>query len=374
MVPVGDLTDRRRLIALHLLLVAGGLTTVAVAPSSFVALVGLAVAGFFAVVVQTTVAYAAALSLPAERGRDLGIVTSGVVLGILGSRVLAGVIADAWGWRTVYAVLAAATALVALAAVRWLPIDRRTATGSYRGTVSAFAGLFRQPLLWSRGLIAFFAFASFGTLWSGLTLPLSDGPRHLSGAQVGLFGLAGLVGALGATRAGRWADAGWATRTTGTALTLLALSWLAIARLPTSLPLLILGVVVLDFAVQAVQVSNQHTLTAAQPDRPATTIGAYMVFYSLGSALGAAGTSASYATHGWTGSTILGGGFALAGLVVWALSALRAPGETRTHTGTDLNRMPLPIGLRALRQILGFAPAAGEHRVNSSRCPANPTD
>lgn len=174
-------------------------------------------------------------------------------------------------------------------------------------------------------------FASFGTLWSGMALPLAGAPWHLSEAQIGLFGVAGLAGALGAARSGRWGDAGHARRVTGIALALLLASWTAIGQLPWSLPLLVLGVILLDFAVQAVHVSNQHTLTAAYPERTSTTIGAYMVFYSLGSALGAAATTALFDATGWIGPTVLGATLALCALATWAVSPYPRRSATRHH-------------------------------------------
>ncbi len=308
LVPLGDVVDRRRLIAAHLALTAVGSILTAAASSGWLAFVGLATAGTFAVVVQTTVAYAASVSPPAERGRTIGIVTSGVVIGILGARIVTGLLADLWGWRSVYAVIAVlALALAALVLVA-LPSDRRADRTGYGQALASLGGLFGQRLFLARGLIAFFLFASFGTLWSGLSLPLAGPPWQLSESQLGLFGIAGLAGALGAARAGRWADAGRAAPVTGLALTLLIIAWAMIRQLPWSLWLLVVGIVVLDFAVQAVHVSSQHLLTAAQPDRTSSVIGGYMIFYSLGSALGAAATTAVFAGHGWVGSSLLGAG------------------------------------------------------------------
>lgn len=319
LVPLGDLMDRRRLIAAQLLLAAGGVALAATATTTWVVFVGLAIAGLFAVVVQIAVAYTATLSAPEERGRNLGTVTSGVVLGILGSRVAAGAMAEAWGWRSVYYALAALLLLLALLALRLLPRDPRVERTAYRHVLASLGGLFRERLFLSRGLIAFFLFASFGALWSGLALPLSTEPWQLDAAQIGLFGLAGLVGAIGATRAGRWADAGFSSPVTGAALVLLIGSWLLIGQASWSLWLLILGVIVLDFAVQAVHVSNQHALTTTHPDRTSSVIGGYMVFYSLGSALGATSTTVAFATTGWSGSSMLGAVFAGCALIVWAV-------------------------------------------------------
>lgn len=321
LVPLGDMLDRRRLIAAHLALVALGMAVTAAAPVAWVAFSGLAVAGVFAVVVQTTVAYAASISPPAERGRNLGVVTSGVVIGILGARIVAGGLAELWGWRSIYLTLAILAAGLALLTLALLPAGARDETARYGQVMRSLGQLFTQPVFLSRGLIAFFLFAAFGTLWSGMALPLAGEPWHMSEAQIGLFGIAGLAGALGAARSGRWGDAGYASRVTGIALALLLASWLAIGQLSWSLPLLILGVIALDFAVQAVHVSNQHILTTTYADRTSSTIGGYMVFYSLGSALGAAMTTALFEATGWAGPTILGATLSLCALATWALSA-----------------------------------------------------
>src|SRR5690349_18606017 len=230
LVPLGDMLDRRRLIAAHLALVAAGTGLTAAAPTPWTAFTGLAAAGAFAVVVQTTVAYAASISPPAERGRNLGIVTSGVVIGILGARVVAGLLADLCGWRGIYLALAVLAAVLAVLALTLLPADARRDAARYGQALRSFGGLFTRPVFLSRRLIAFFLFASFGTLWSGMALPLAGAPWHLGETQIGLFGVAGLAGALGAARSGRWGDAGHARRVTGIALALLLVSWAAIGQ------------------------------------------------------------------------------------------------------------------------------------------------
>ncbi|MET9595988.1 MFS transporter [Streptomyces sp. NPDC006516] len=328
LVPLGDVVDTRRLIAVHMAITGAGAVLTASASAGWVAFVGLGLSGVFAVVVQIAVAYAASLSPPAERGRNIGVVTSGVVVGILGARVVTGALADVWGWRSVYAALAFLSFGLAALVLVMLPSRARPgAPVTYGQVVVSLCGLFGRSAFLTRGLVAFFLFASFGTLWSGLSLPLADAPWELSEGQIGLFGIAGLAGALGAARAGRWADAGRAASVAGPALILLVLSWAAIARLPWSLWLLVAGIVVLDLAVQVVHVGNQHLLTAAHPDRVSSVIGGYMVFYSLGSALGAAATTAVFATYGWAGSSLLGAGFAACALAVQVIGGARLGGK-----------------------------------------------
>ncbi|WP_308286981.1 MFS transporter [Actinomadura parmotrematis] len=339
LVPLGDLLDRRRLIIGHLLLTGAGAGAAAAAPNGAFAIAGLAVAGLFAVVVQVTVAYVAAVSPAGERGRSIGAVTSGVVIGILGVRVLAGVLGDTLGWRAVYVVLALLCAAAAVAVRLALPADARRADERYIRVLASMARLaVADRLFLSRGLIAFFLFASFGTLWSGLALVLGARPWELGGTETGLFGLVGLAGALGAARAGRWADAGRAQAVSGWSLALLAASWPLISRTGTTLWPLIVGIVLLDFAVQAVHVSSQHLLTTAHPDRAGAVIGAYMAFYSLGSATGAITTAWAYAARGWTASSLLGALYALAGLAVWALGRTAGGRREQRRRTRELER------------------------------------
>ncbi|MGW5750296.1 MFS transporter [Nocardia rhamnosiphila] len=338
LVPLGDILDRRRLITGHLLLTGAGAATAAVAPNAIIAVAGLAMAGLFAVVVQVTVAYVAAISAPHERGRNIGAVTSGVVIGILGVRVLAGLLGDTIGWRAVYVLLAAACAALAVTVRTRLRPDPRSSGGRYPQVLMSMGrSAAKDPLLLGRGVITFFVFASFGTLWSGLALPLGAQPWTLGTTEVGLFGLAGLAGAAGAARAGRWADSGRAQSVTGWSLVLLAASWLLIARTEPTLWLLVIGIVALDFAVQAVHVSSQHLLTAAHPDRTGSVIGAYMAFYSLGSALGAITTTWAYTTWGWQASCLTGALYALGGLVTWGVTrSVAAARRTEADSATPL--------------------------------------
>ncbi|MEU7089090.1 MFS transporter [Streptomyces achromogenes] len=320
LVPLGDLADRRRLITLQLGLLAAALLAVALAPATAVLLAALAVVGALAVVAQTMVAAAAHLAAPAYRGRVVGAVTSGVITGILLARTVAGVLADLAGWRSVYLFSAAVTATLAVLLRRALPAGPPPAARlPYRRLLASTVALFaRDRLLRVRGALALLVFAAFSTLWSSVVQPLSSPPWSLSHTAIGAFGLAGAAGALAAGIAGRWNDRGLAQRTTGTALVLLALSWLPLAFTRQSLWALAAGTVLLDFAVQAVHVTNQTLVHAVRPDAGSRIIGGYMIFYSAGSALGATGSSLAYAAAGWPGVSALGAAFSCAALLLWA--------------------------------------------------------
>jgi len=334
-VPLGDLIDRRKLAVAQTFLSAVALVVVGTANHVGVLFAGMVAVGLLAVVVQVLVAFTATLAAASERGRAVGMVTSGVVIGILSARFVSGVIADLGGWRSVY-LSSAALMFVMSASLAWLlPRNVSAPTSeSYGAILRSIPSLFlRDPLLRVRAVLALLIFASFSTLWTALVLPLSAAPLFLSHTEIGLFGLAGLAGALAASGAGRLADRGLGQWTTGIALVLLTVSWLPIALLGSSLFALALGVLLLDLSVQAVHVTNQSVILAARPEARSRLVGGYMVFYSVGSGIGAISATTIYAFLGWSGVAILGASFSAAGLVFWWLTrhvgAARMDGRLR---------------------------------------------
>ncbi|WP_371749651.1 MFS transporter [Streptomyces sp. NBC_01283] len=323
LVPLGDVVDRRRLVVSQLLLLVLALAVVAAAPTAAVLLTGLAATGLLAVVTQTLVAFAASLAPAARRGRVVGMVTSGVVIGILLARTASGLMADLAGWRSVYLASASLTALLALTLYRVLPRHSAAPPTNLRygqllrSTVNLFA---RERLLRIRALFGLLVFAAFSTLWSSVALPLSEAPYFLSHSAIGALGLVGVVGALAAAVAGRLNDRGLSRRTTGIALALLAASWVPLAFTRSSLWALIAGVILLDLAVQAVHVTNQTLIYALHPEAGSRLIGGYMVFYSIGSATGAIAATSLYTVAGWGAVCVLGAAFSCFGLALWAFT------------------------------------------------------
>ncbi|MFF7246055.1 MFS transporter [Embleya sp. NPDC008237] len=341
LVPLGDLIDRRRLIVGQFALLAVASAAVGLAGHAALLLVAMIGVGLLAVVTQTVVAHAASLAAPAERGRVVGVVTSGVVIGILLARTVSGTVADLAGWRAVYLGSAALSLALAGTLYRVLPRghdDRVVASGgdrpSYRELLLSTLTLFAQERLFRvRALFALLIFAAFSTLWSSIALPLSEPPLSLSHTAIGAFGLAGAAGALGAIPAGRLSDRGHANRVTGVALVLLTLSWLPLAFTRQSLWALVVGTIVLDLAVQAVHVTNQTLIHPLRLNAGSRLIGGYMIFYSIGSAGGAIASTTLYAAAGWPAVCLLGAAFGALALTVWAVDSLRKPRQDGASPG-----------------------------------------
>jgi len=174
-----------------------------------------------------------------------------------------------------------------------------------------------------RSLIALFMFVGFGAVWGSIALPLAAAPWHLSAGQIGLFGIVGVAGALGASRAGRLADCGRAQWVTGACLALLIASWAATRAAPYSLPLLAVGILVLDFAGQALHVTSQQLIVSANPAASSRIIGSYMTFYSVGTGSGAIAATSLYSLAGWGAVSVLGAGLSAMALLVWVADQLR---------------------------------------------------
>jgi predicted MFS family arabinose efflux permease len=325
LVPLGDALDRRRLIVALLALSAVALALVGGAWSREVLLGGMAAVGLLAVVAQVLVAYAAALARPHERGRIVGAVTSGIVVGILLARTVAGLVTELLGWRAVYLGSAVLTVAVVAALLRGLPGDDRPRPPvRYSALLRSTLALYRDaPALRVRGTLALLTFAGFSVLWASLALELAGPPLSLSTAAIGAFGLAGAAGALAAAGAGRLADRGRGERTTGLALAALLVAWLPLAFVEQSLIALVAGLLALEVAVQAVHVSNQSVLYATAPESRSRLAGGYMVFYAVGSAAGSTASTATYAWAGWIGVCVLGAAIGAAALTFWVMSLPR---------------------------------------------------
>jgi predicted MFS family arabinose efflux permease len=298
--------------------------------------------GLFAVVIQLLVVHAASLTPEPQRGQVVGAVTSGVVLGILQARTLAGPLAELGSWRTVYLTAASLTLLVTLVLLRRLPAgDHRRGEITYAAVLRSLPALYAgvRPLR-VRGALALLVFAALSVVWSSLALALTAPPHSLSHATVGLFGLTAIAGAVAARRAGRLADRGLVEPTTGLALGLLVVAWIPLALFDSSLAAVVAGLVLIDLAVQAVHVTNQSMIYAARPEARSRLAGAYMVFYSFGIGGGSLASTATYAAAGWTAVCALGATISLAALAAWisTLSGLSAFFEPVTDADDRVDR------------------------------------
>jgi predicted MFS family arabinose efflux permease len=191
--------------------------------------------------------------------------------------------------------------------------------------VSMLTLLRHEKVLQVRGVLALLMFAAFNVFWSALVLPLSAPPFGFSHTLIGAFGLVGVVGALAAARAGQWADRGYGQRTSAAALVVLVLAWWPLSLMEWSRWALVIGIVLLDLGGQALHVTSQSLIFRTRPEAHSRLVGLYMLFYAVGSGLGAIGTTATYARAGWQGVCMLGATVSLAALLFWWLTRRATP-------------------------------------------------
>jgi predicted MFS family arabinose efflux permease len=325
-VPLGDLMERRGLVVGLSLLTAAGLVITAMAPSMTLVLVGTALTGLFSVVAQVLVPLAATLAAPERRGKVVGTVMSGLLLGILLARTVAGALANLGSWRTVYWVGAAAMLATAAVLGRALPRYREPLELSYLELMRSIFTLFREePVLRLRALVGAAGFGAFAVLWTSLSFLLAAPPYGYSAGTIGLFGLAGMAGALAASGAGRLGDRGHGEQVTSWGLVLLVASWAVLAFGPRSLVALVAGILLLDLAAQGLHISNQGAIYRIRPEARNRLTAAYMTCYFIGGAACSLLSASAYTVAGWHGVTLVGAGVSAVGLVGWTLGRRRAP-------------------------------------------------
>ncbi|CBG89855.1 major facilitator superfamily protein [Citrobacter rodentium ICC168] len=287
LVPLGDMFERRALIVLMTLLAAGGMLITASSQSLTMMLLGTALTGLFSVVAQILVPLAATLATPDKRGKVVGTIMSGLLLGILLARTVAGLLAGLGGWRTVFWVASLLMALMAIALWRGLPKVKPETHLNYPQLLGSVFRLFtHDKLLRTRALLGCLTFANFSILWTSMAFLLAAPPFSYSEGIIGLFGLAGAAGAFGARPAGGLADKGHAHLTTSWGLALLLLSWLAIWLGQASVLALIVGILALDLTVQGVHITNQTVIYRLHPDARNRLTAGYMTSYFIGGAAG----------------------------------------------------------------------------------------
>jgi len=317
-VPLGDRFERRSLIALMAFLSSIGLFIAAMAQSFTMLLIGTVLSALFTVVTQILLPFAATLAHPEARGRVVGTIMSGLLLGILLARTVSGLLSSMGSWRLVYWVAAVVMLLLAALLYRTLPRYAGITTMSYPQLILSVLKLFREErVLRVRALLGGLIFAVFSVLWTSIAFLLASSPYHYSDGVIGLFGLIGAAGALAASGAGRFADRGHGPLVTSIGVVVLLASWGFLYWAGTSVIALIIGILLLDLAVQAIHVTNYNALFATRPEARNRLNSGYMTCYFLGGATGSLCSASAYQYAGWSGVVFMGSLFSLLALMVW---------------------------------------------------------
>jgi predicted MFS family arabinose efflux permease len=321
LLPMGDLLENRRLTSGMLVVTAAALVVAGTAQSLGVFLVASVFIGITSVVAQILIPFAAHLAPEASRGRIVGWVGSGLLLGILLARTLSSLAAAAWGWRAIFFISAGLMLVMAVVLRRLLPTRRPDHTSGYRSLMASVVELVRtEPALRLRALCQALMFAAFSAYWTGIAFQLIT-VHGFNQAQVGLFALVGAAGVVASPVAGRIADRG-DRFASGIAL-LIGVAAMAVALVGAgSVILLGLSAVLLDVAMTAHQVLSQREIYQLRPDARARINTVYMGSVFAGGAVGSALAGVLHSHSGWTGIAAAGIALSTTSFVLWASSRL----------------------------------------------------
>jgi predicted MFS family arabinose efflux permease len=307
LIPLGDIFSRRRLISWAMVALVLALIGIALAPSLPILAVASLVMGVANVVPQMIVPFAASLARPEERGRVVGLVMSGLLIGILLARTISGLVGEYLGWRAMYWIAAGIMTLLLLALFLTLPQEATRPKMNYLRLLRSLWDLLRQEsVLHEVSVFGGLAFGTFQIFWVTLTFLLSSPLYRFNSEVIGLFGLVGVVGAVTASLVGKRADHGNPRVITGLMLTVILVTYLVFWLAGQWLWGLIAGVILLDLGTQGAHISNQTRIYARPQPIHSRLNTVYMFFYFIGGSLGSALGTAAWSLAGWPGVCALG--------------------------------------------------------------------
>ncbi|RUS45118.1 MFS transporter [Cohnella sp. AR92] len=323
LVPLGDIVENRKLVVILLFLASIVLAVGGGMHQASLFLIASMLIGMGSVAAQVLVPYAAHLSPEATRGRNVGNVMSGLLLGIMLARPVSSLGAEYMGWRAVYYLSAVAMLVLALVLLRALPARKPSASTRYSELLSSMYRLLKTtPILQRRALYHASVFGTFSLFWTTVPLYLTGPAFRFSQKEVALFALVGVAGALAAPVAGRLADRGWIRPATGIALALVLIS-IALPLADRSgstlaLILLVVAAIVLDMGVSANLVLSQRAIFSLGDEVRSRLNGLFMAIFFAGGAVGSALGGWAFAAGGWEAALWIGIALPAAALIFYS--------------------------------------------------------
>ncbi|MNN20503.1 putative arabinose transporter [compost metagenome] len=309
-VPLSDIIENRRLTVIMLIVAVGALLTAAFSPSGTLFLTASLFIGIGSVVAQILVPFAAYLSSEEQRGRVVGNVMSGLLLGIMFARPLASFVTSLWGWRAIFILSAIIISLLTGLLSFALPVRKPSPAVRYGKLILSLGAILQQtPALRRRALYQACLFGAFSLFWTVVPLHLAD---NFGMSQIGIawFALVGVGGAIAAPIAGRLADKGWSKVLTGIAMIVAVLSFLLIHLFQSSstlaLILLFVSAITLDMAVSGNLVISQRVIYSLGSEARGRLNGLFMAIFFLGGAIGSSLGGWSYTQGGWNLTSLIG--------------------------------------------------------------------
>lgn len=321
LLPLADMLERKRLMMFDFVLIVLSLLGAAFAPNMAVMLIASFFIGLSSMIPQMLIPMAAHLTGPENRGKTVGFVMSGLLMGILLSRTLSGYIGAHFGWRTMFMIAAALMLVLWVLLYFMLPTVETEYDGNYGTLMRSMLRLIKtEPKLRLAALRGALGFACFSAFWTTLTFLLSQPQFNGNSQTAGYFGLVGAFGALGASVMGRLSDRVNPYKLTTVTILLIIVSYVVFSFSGSSMIGLVIGVILLDLGVQSTHISNQTMVFGLNPHERNRLNTVYIVCYFLGGSLGTYLASAVWNRYHWNGVCAIGLGFSTTLLLVHVFS------------------------------------------------------
>ncbi|RYZ66645.1 MAG: MFS transporter, partial [Proteobacteria bacterium] len=302
LVPLGDMLERKRLVIGFTFLSAICMAILALAPAFEFVIGASLVLGLSTMTPQLLIPFAAQLAQPSARGKVIGTMMSGLLLGILLARTVSGFIGAAYGWRAMFGCASVFLFVLVFVLAAALPKSTPTYSGRYSDLLKSVVNLFRtQPVLREASLFGAMLFGSFSVFWSTLIHLMETPAFNLGARSVGLYGLLGAAAAGVTPLIGSYVDKQDARKATGLMIAVTIFSFVVFGLSVTSLVGIAVGVLLMDIGVQSGHVSNQSRILGLVPNAQSRLQTAYMFFYFAGGAAGSFLGNWAWGKYGWLG-------------------------------------------------------------------------
>ncbi len=316
-IPMGDLYNRRKTILASFSAVVISLLVIYASDSTSLLLGASFVTGFCSVSPQVFIPFVSLFAKPDQKERKVGIVLSGLLVGILASRVVSGYVGHLMGWRSMYLIAAVIMALSALIILRIFPNVEPTYQGTFGSLMKSFTKLLKdhpRSLLYS--IRSSFAFGSMLGLWACLAFRMKEAPFFADSDTVGMLALCGVAGALTASNVGKYIPKYGVERINGIGASLMVLSWIIMYLFQNTYTGMIAGIIIIDIGMQCIQLSNQSATMRLCPEATSRMNTIYMVTYFIGGSFGTFLAGSMWSLYGWSGTVAAGFGMILVSILI----------------------------------------------------------
>lgn len=316
-VPLGDLYQRKKIILTNFILLIFSLLAIAVASNIYIIWGASLITGICSMIPQIFVPIASQFSQPENKGRNVGIVISGLLTGILASRVISGFVGEVLGWREMYSIAAGMMLVCSIVVLKVLPDIHPTFQGKYSDLMKSLFFLIKEyPALRIYSIRAGIAFGSFLAMWSCLAFKMGEAPFYANSDTIGILGLCGIAGALTASFVGKYVKKVGIRNFNFIGCTLILLAWTSLHFCGNTYIGIIAGVILIDIGMQCIQLSNQTSIFAIYPSASNRVNTIFMTTYFIGGSLGTFLAGSCWQSWGWAGVSCIGSVLILISLLI----------------------------------------------------------